>query len=187
MHSSSASIIISVNTFAISSTWIDTGKKCDTSEYTLKNDIKVQYLYDNIFLYCWIRNFGCLFYTALRCKKCYRICPFLLQWVTPSGRRWTSPASRGCTWAPTSARLTTASHQRQGKTLKFRFIVSIATFKHRYLFTNVRADRHDYFKWIDKDGRKANSSKTLLYLSGLNMMEGILTKSNWLRFPPSKT
>ena len=24
----------------------------------------------------------------------------------------------------------------------------------------------------------------LLYFSGLNMMEGILTKSNWLRFPP---
>ena len=24
----------------------------------------------------------------------------------------------------------------------------------------------------------------LLYLSGLNMMEGILTKNNWLRFPP---
>ena len=24
----------------------------------------------------------------------------------------------------------------------------------------------------------------LLYLSGLNKMEGLLTKSNWLRFPP---
>ena len=24
----------------------------------------------------------------------------------------------------------------------------------------------------------------VLYLSGLNMMEGILTKNNWLRFPP---
>ena len=24
----------------------------------------------------------------------------------------------------------------------------------------------------------------MLYLSGLNMMEGILTKNNWLRFPP---
>ena len=109
---------------------------------------------------------------------------FLFQWVTPSGRRWTSPASRGCTWAPTSARLTTASHQRQGKTLKFRFIVSIATFKHPYWFNYWRADKHVYFELIDKDGRKANSSKTLLYLSGLNMMEGILTKSNWLRFPP---
>ena len=25
---------------------------------------------------------------------------------------------------------------------------------------------------------------TVLYLSGLNIMEGILTKNNWLRFPP---
>ena len=24
----------------------------------------------------------------------------------------------------------------------------------------------------------------ILHLSGLNMMEGILTKNNWLRFPP---
>ena len=29
-----------------------------------------------------------------------------------------------------------------------------------------------------------NNINTVSYLSGLNMMEEILTKSNWLRFPP---
>ena len=32
--------------------------------------------------------------------------------------------------------------------------------------------------------RKVQISLTLLYLSGINMMEGILTNNNWLRFPP---
>ena len=34
-------------------------------------------------------------------------------------------------------------------------------------------------------GRRYFRSRTLLlYLSGLNKMEGLLTKNNWLRFPP---
>ena len=33
------------------------------------------YLCDYIFLYRWISNLGTLFYTALRCEKCYRIGP----------------------------------------------------------------------------------------------------------------
>ena len=30
---------------------------------------------------------------------------------------------------------------------------------------------------------KSNRLKVVLYLSGLNMMEGILTQNKWLRFP----
>ena len=35
-----------------------------------------------------------------------------------------------------------------------------------------------------KDNQDKKEFDILLYLSGLNMMEGILTKNNWLRFPP---
>ena len=44
---------------------------------------------------------------------------------------------------------------------------------------------HLFCTKIRKRGRTPkNSKRGILYLSGLNLMEGILTKNNWLRFPP---
>ena len=44
-------------------------------------------------------------------------------------------------------------------------------------------DHFCYF-WLSGEVIFRTSGFVLLYLSGLNMTEGILTKNNWLRFPP---